>query len=293
MANKPVIGLSGGIGSGKSLVAKMLTSLDCGVIDADKIAHELLSDSEICETIHGWWGDSVVMDGAPHRIWYPNHKGIATIVFADPAEMKKLEDLLFPKIRQRQAVLIAEHDEDESIRAIVLDAPKLYEAGVDSLCDAVIFVKSDRKSQIARIEARGWTEAQLIQREDMQLPLSTKEEKADHVVENNSSMDALRSQVDKVFSFIMSEIGLTKLIPWLDMHQQHSQQREWFQSLVQKSDSSIEMYHRRIVELLKKDFGCSDEMRRFGIELNKQKYVLWYHPVNDGRVELFPLESIE
>lgn len=79
----------------------------------------------------------------------------------------------------------------------------------------------------------------------------------------------------------------------LTMHLQHSQQREWHQLLVHKSDSSVGMYHRRIVELLKKEFGCSDEVRRFRVELDKQEYVLCYYPVQDGRMELFPLEPIE
>lgn len=86
---------------------------------------------------------------------------------------------------------------------------------------------------------------------------------------------------------------VSELSRLLDLHQQHSHQCEWHQFLVQKTESTLGMYHRQIVELLKKEFGCSDEIRRFRVELNKQEYVLCYYPVNEGRVELFPLESME
>ena len=284
---KPIIGLVGGIGSGKSLVAGMLADCGCGVIDADSLAHQCLDTPDCIKKIQEWWGDSVI---ASHGV--PRSKKIAEIVFADPVELKRLEDLLYPLIGARQQIMIADFDADNSITGIVLDAPKLYEAGADRLCDAVIFVKADREVRVSRVvEIRGWTDFQLDQRENMQDSLAMKEEKADHVIENNSGTDILRSQLNRVFSSIVSKIALAKLIPWLDMHQQHSQQREWFQSLVQKSDSSVGMYHRQIVELLKRDFGCSDEMCRFRIELNKKEYVLCYYPVNDGRVDLFPLDE--
>ena len=198
---KPIIGLSGGVGSGKSAVADILADCGCGVIDADKLAHESLED--VVEIIRGWWGDSVVTDGAPNR------KEIAKIVFgyqrgSEATELKRLEDLLYPLIAARQRVIIAEYNADDSILGIVLDAPKLYEAGADTLCDAVIFVKARRLTRISRVMGiRGWTELQFCKREAMQKSVDEKEASADYVVKNNSNLGALRSQVEQVFSSIL------------------------------------------------------------------------------------------
>lgn len=197
--NKPIIGLAGGIGSGKSVAADILADFGCGVIDADKLAHELLGG--VVETIRGWWGDSVVTDGAPNR------KEIAKIVFSDPVELKRLEGLLYPLIAARQKLNIAEYDADDLILGIVLDAPKLYEAGVDKLCDAVIFVKTCRDTRISRVVwIRGWTESQLFNRETMQKSVKKKEESSDYVVENDSTLGELRSQLEQVFSLILKGV---------------------------------------------------------------------------------------
>lgn len=197
--SKPIIGLAGGIGSGKSVVAGMLADCGCGVIDADNLAHQCLDTPDVIEKIQEWWGESVVTDGAPNR------KEIAKIVFTDSVELKRLEGLLYPKIGQRQTRAIMEYDKDDSILGIVLDAPKLYEAGIDELCDAVIFVRTCRETRISRaVWIRGWTESQLFNRETMQKSLKKKEESADYVVENDSTLDALRSQLEQVFSSILS-----------------------------------------------------------------------------------------
>lgn len=193
--HKPIIGLAGGIGSGKSVVADMLADCGCGVIDADKLAHELLADAT--ELIRKWWGDSVITGGLPNR------KKIAEIVFANPVELKRLEDFLHPLIALRQKFIIAEYNVDNSILGIILDAPKLFEAGSDKLCDAVIFVKSSRETRISRVVGiRGWTESQLCDREIMQESVRKKEDIADYVVDNNSDLGSLRSQVEQAFSSI-------------------------------------------------------------------------------------------
>lgn len=204
---KPIIGLVGGIGSGKSVVAGMLKSLGCGVVDADKLAHEFLED--VVETIRKddldqhlvspWWGDSVVTDGVPNR------KEIAEIVFADATELKRLEDLLYPLIAARQKVMIAEYEADDAIRAVVLDAPKLYEAGVDKICDAVIFVQTSREARVLRVKSRGWTESQLSKRESMQDSLAAKKASADYVVRNNADVGLLKFQVERVFLSILED----------------------------------------------------------------------------------------
>ncbi len=200
--DKPIIGLVGGVSSGKSVVADMLADCGCGVIDADSLAHQCLDTPDCIKKIQEWWGESVI---ASHGV--PRSKKIAEIVFADPAELKRLEDLLYPLIAARQKVMIADYVADDSILGIVLDAPKLYEAGVDKLCDAVIFVKANQATRISRVVGiRGWTDFQLAQRERMQDSLAMKEERSDYVVKNDSDLGALRSQVEQTFSSILGKM---------------------------------------------------------------------------------------
>lgn len=198
--SKPIIGLSGGIGAGKSAVAEILGSLGAAVIDSDRLSHEVMREPDVVATLRRWWGDSVLtVEGVPDR------RAIAAIVFKDPAELTKLEGLLYPRIHDRREVLVDRYDADAAVRAIVLDAPKLYEAGLEGLCDSVIFVDADWQVRVKRVGAsRGWDEAELRRREKLQFPLDHKRANADYCVTNHSRIDELRSEVNRVFSSIVA-----------------------------------------------------------------------------------------
>ena len=97
---------------------------------------------------------------------------------------------------------------DSAVLAIVLDAPKLFEAGLDADCDAIIFVEADRSTRVNRArDLRGWSEEELTRRENMQNALDSKRAIADHVVINHSSIDTLRSQVERVFSSLLASFA--------------------------------------------------------------------------------------
>ena len=105
-------------------------------------------------------------------------------------------------------MLFALYDADLSVRAIVLDAPKLYEAGLNELCDAVLFIDADRKTRVRRLAAsRGWSEKELLRRENLLNPLDNKRAIADHVVVNHSSIVELRSETERVFSSVLAAFG--------------------------------------------------------------------------------------
>ena len=198
--SKPIIGLTGGIGAGKSSVARILQSLGAAVIDSDRIAHEELAELEVIATLRAWWGDKVCpSSGGVDR------KALATIVFNDPAELDRLEKLLYPRIHRRREQLVAGYQADPVVRAIVLDAPKLYEAGLGDYCDAVIFVEADWSVRVRRVAAsRGWTEDELRRRENLQNLLDTKRANADHVVINHAHLDQLRTEVERVFASVLA-----------------------------------------------------------------------------------------
>jgi len=198
--SKPIIGLTGGIGAGKSSVARILQSLGAAVIDSDRIAHEELAEPEVIATLRAWWGDEVCPSkGGVDR------KALATIVFNDPAELDRLEKLLYPRIHRLREQLVAGYQADPAVRAIVLDAPKLYEAGLGDYCDAVIFVEADWSVRVRRVAvSRGWTEDELRRRENLQNLLDTKRANADHVVINHANLDQLRTEVERVFASVLA-----------------------------------------------------------------------------------------
>ncbi len=168
------------------------------VIDSDRLAHEELADPEVMATLRSWWGEKVCRSDGVDR------KALASIVFNDPAELGRLESLLYPRLHRRRERLVSGYDADPAVRAVVLDAPKLYEAGLGDYCDAVIFVEADWSDRVRRVAAsRGWTEDELRRRENLQNSLDTKRAKADHVLINHSSLDQLRIDVERVFSSVL------------------------------------------------------------------------------------------
>lgn len=194
---QPVIGLTGGIGSGKSTVAQILAELGCVVTNSDAVARDVLNEPEVTRQLVEWWGEGVLgKDGSPDR------SRIASIVFNDPTERRRLEELVHPRVEQwrRQAFAAAPPEAP----SLVIDAPLLLEAGLDRECDAVIFVDAARDVRLARLWAeRGWDEQELHRREDSQLPLDAKRNRADYVVVNNSDIERLRAEVRRILNEIV------------------------------------------------------------------------------------------
>ncbi|MGQ9650454.1 MAG: dephospho-CoA kinase [Phycisphaerae bacterium] len=196
---KPIIGLTGGIGSGKSTVARLLGDLGAGVIDADRLCHEDLDSPEVLRQMRQWWGDDVVgPDGRADR------SAIRRIVGADEGQRRRLEDLVHPRVDRRRRELAEQYQMDPSVRAIVLDAPLLLEVGLDRECDCLIFVDADGAARLDRVGKRGWSLQDLERFERSQLPLDIKRERADYRVVNNSDIADLRRQVEEVFSRILA-----------------------------------------------------------------------------------------
>jgi len=198
-----IVGIAGGIGSGKSLVAKLLGELGAVVIDADVMAHEELNTPEVRDTLVEWWGPTVIgSDGKADR------KRIGAIVFDNPTERARLEGLVHPRIAVRRDQIIERLSADPAVKMIVMDAPLLYEVGLDRMCDSVIFVESDQAVRAERSEkTRHWVPSELARREKSQIPLDKKREKADHICNNNSDLPALRREVKGLYDLILAKDG--------------------------------------------------------------------------------------
>jgi len=181
------------------MVARLFESLGAAVIDADREAHRELDKPDIVETLRGWWGDKVCRaEGGIDR------SVVASIVFEAPDELRRLEGLLYPRLARQRDRLLAALDGDDSVRAIVLDTPKLYEAGVDKICDAVVFVDAAPEVRLERVIAsKGWSQDELTRREKAMEALDKKRAKADYVVANQSSTEDLSVQVERVFEAVL------------------------------------------------------------------------------------------
>lgn len=200
---KPIIGLAGGIGAGKSLAARILQTLGAAVIDFDQLSHEQLRDPEVVDTLRRWWGRSVLT--AAGQV---DRTAVAEIVFDDPAALVQLEKLLYPGIGRRRQELMAAYAVDSAVKAIVLDAPKLFEAGLSELCDDIVFVEAEFAVRVQRVrESRGWTEAELIRREKLLNPLDIKKANTDYVVVNHFSIEDLQAQLERVFSSVLASVA--------------------------------------------------------------------------------------
>ncbi len=192
MGEKRVVGLIGGIGSGKSQVAAAFARHGARIIAGDQLAHAALRDADIRARVAARWGEDVLdTDGEINR------RRLAAIVFADPAELKALEAITHPWIRQRIRAEMEAARHDPQVPLIVLDAAIMLEAGWSEVCDRLLYVEAPREVRLQRVaRQRGWTVKEVEVREQAQLPLTEKVIRADHVLDNSASLEHLNRQVD-------------------------------------------------------------------------------------------------
>jgi len=201
MTALPVIGLVGGIGSGKSLVASQLRQLGCLVCDSDAMARDILREPRVRDQVVKWWG-ATVLDPQGEL----DRSQIASVVFERPAERERLERLIHPLVEERRERLFCSPPPET--KALVIDAPLLLEAGLGDKCDAIFFVDAPREVRIARVATtRGWTADEVDRRESVQWPLDRKRETADTVLRNDGDPASLRLEVVRALEQVLAGIG--------------------------------------------------------------------------------------
>lgn len=202
---KPVIGLVGAIGAGKSTAAAAFARRGGHVIDADTLGHDALEQPEIRRMVLDRWGGRGITRSTDGRI---DRKAVAAIVFADPAERAVLESMVYPYIGKRTADEIAAAQANPDARFVVVDAAVMLEAGW-TLCDRLAYVDASRPVRLARLAARsGWTAADLDAREAAQWPADEKKKRCDAIIVNEGSREELQARVDDVlrqWSIVPSE----------------------------------------------------------------------------------------
>ena len=189
-----VVGIIGGIASGKSRVSDELQRRGARLIDADRIGHDLLETEPVKKAIRARWGDAVFQGEKVDR----SLLGQAVFGTSGSEEIAALNEILHPAVTARIERELADcRARGESL--VLLDAPLLCETGLDSLCDQIIFVDADLSHRQKRAAARGWSDEDLRRREALQLPLDKKRAQADLVIDNNGPEEMIMPQVDRCF----------------------------------------------------------------------------------------------
>jgi dephospho-CoA kinase len=190
-----LVGLTGGIGSGKSTVASMLEELGAVVFDADALARQAVEP--------GTPGHDLVVERFGPNVLLPggdlDREALASIVFADPAARRDLEAIVHPEVRRLFAEGCERYDGTDTV--VVFSAPLLVETGMHTAFDVLVVVSASAQTQVERLmRERAMSEAAIRARIDAQLPLEAKAEVADVIVDNEGSRDDLRPQVERLWA---------------------------------------------------------------------------------------------
>ena len=187
-----LVGLTGGVATGKSTVAKMFKECGAVVIDADELAHEVVKPGksawrEIVKT----FGKTVLNTDRSL-----NRQALGRIVFRNPKKRRQLERIIHPRVAREQARLTKQAARTDPQAVVIYDVPLLFEAGIDTRVDTTIVVAADRKTQVARLKKRnGLSQAEAVRRIRSQMPLAKKIQRADHVLNGTLPRPSLGQQV--------------------------------------------------------------------------------------------------
>jgi dephospho-CoA kinase len=196
---KKIIGILGGIGCGKSTVAAGFGKLGCGVIDADKIAHEIVEKPKIKKELLKLFGNDII--NASSKI---DRRKVAEIAFKSPAKVAQLNRITHPPVLVQIEQLIEEYNRQPCIKAIVLDVPLLAEIDWTKRCDKLIFVECGREKRLQRSQKNDLLDEDKIKiREKFQISLDRKKKIADYIVNNNVNLTDVERQIAEIFSNIM------------------------------------------------------------------------------------------
>jgi dephospho-CoA kinase len=189
----PFVGLTGGIGAGKSEALSALERLGASTISTDKVVHELYEDPEVIAMVVARWGEDVAPGGRVDR------GAIARNAFVDDEERHFLESLLWPRVGARVAAWReAEAERVPAPKALVVETPLLFEAGLEGNYDATIAIVADEAVRVARAGARG--HEALDQRTARQLTQAEKAQRATYAVENSGSLRELEQELSGVLA---------------------------------------------------------------------------------------------
>ncbi len=198
-----LVGLTGGIATGKSTVSEILRQLGCKIIDADQLARDVVEPEQPAwKQIVAEFGRGVVTaEGALDR------KKLGAIVFADAERRKRLEAITHPAIRARFQARLDELAAQGFAGIVVFDAPVMIESGNYKNMDRLVVVVTDDATQAARLQDRdGTDQAEGRRKIASQMPLAEKAKLADYVIDNSGAREATAAEVRRVFAALMADL---------------------------------------------------------------------------------------
>ncbi|MEY2876818.1 MAG: hypothetical protein RLZ24_245 [Actinomycetota bacterium] len=195
-----VVGLTGGIGAGKSTVAQFFAELGALVIDADQLARMAIErGSDGFADVMLRFGDEVIVNGDIDR------KKLAEIVFSDPQARKDLEAIIHPRVQALFAEAVADLDIDD---ILIYEIPLLVETGAAAKFDYIITVESDIELRMARLLKKGLYISQIEKRMASQVTPEAREAIADKVIRNDGDEDSLLRQVENLWEGVLQPLSL-------------------------------------------------------------------------------------
>ena len=202
-SQQPVLcGLCGGIGSGKSYIARQLQALGAAIFDADQAGHRVLREDDVKKELVNLWGTEI-LDGRGDV----NRQAVAEIVFASDSQgqqaREQLQAISHPRIQQQLELILTQNAQD----VIVIDAALLFETGWNVYCDQVAFVDSTEEFRLVRCQDRGWGIEELQRREASQWSLERKRQQSDFVIENHGDLEVTQRQVQSLWQSLSGLVG--------------------------------------------------------------------------------------
>jgi dephospho-CoA kinase len=195
-----LIGLTGGVGSGKSTVAAMFRELGAAIVDADEASHAVYERGTpgFREVVETFGNEYVREDGQIDRA------KLGDLVFKNPEARKKLNAIVHPRVREWMAERTAEAVEGGA-EVVIQDVPLLFENGLQGLFSSTVLVYADAATQLSRLTGeRGVSAERARSMLASQMPIDNKRSLADYVIDNGGTRDKTRSQVDKVWTKVRS-----------------------------------------------------------------------------------------
>lgn len=191
-----VIGITGGIGSGKSTVSNIIKNNNFPLIDCDEISRELTQkDNTVLDEIRRCFGDSVFDDNGNLL-----RQELANIVFSDSSKKKILEDIVVTRIFEIVRDDLSKH-RSLGTKLVFIDAPLLIETGLNRLCDICVLVTADIETRINRVEKRdGISRDRVLERISNQMPESEKKAVADELIDNSGSIEYLNNSIERLIN---------------------------------------------------------------------------------------------
>ncbi|GLI56388.1 dephospho-CoA kinase [Propionigenium maris DSM 9537] len=199
-----ILGLTGGIASGKSTVSEIFRKLGIEVVDADRIAREVSQKEEVVDKLVELFGSEILEEGKEGRKSLDRGK-LREVVFRDRESVRSINEVIHPRVievfeEKRRANLPDE--------VIIFDIPLLFEAGLEYLCDRVVVVSVDRRTQVERIAARDGSSRETAENIiDNQMSVEERERRANYIIRNQGSLEELEERVVEIYEEVRKVAG--------------------------------------------------------------------------------------